>query len=143
MAAIRRTKAVEFAWRAHRWIYRVSGGRIWTRMGGMPILLLTTTGRKSGEPRPVALQHLRDEDAFVVIASHAGEPTHPAWFLNLQANPEATVQVQGKITPVRFREAEGEERERLWTQAVAVHPAYEEYRGRVERRIPVVVLEPR
>jgi F420H(2)-dependent quinone reductase len=143
VAAIRRTKMVELAWRAHRWIYRVSGGRLWTRMSGMPILLLTTTGRKSGEPRPVALQHVKDGDRFIVIGSHAGEPKHPAWFLNLEANPEATVQIGKETTPVRAREAEGEERDRLWKQVVEIDPAYDEYRERVERRIPVVILEPR
>lgn len=142
MPPVRRNKVVAFAWRAHRWIYQVSGGRIWRRNAGMPILLLTTTGRKSGEPRPVALQHLKDGDDFVVIASYAGEPKHPAWFLNLQAHPDATVQVGKQVTRVRAREAEGEEREQLWRRIVEADDAYDVYRGRAERRIPVVLLEP-
>jgi deazaflavin-dependent oxidoreductase (nitroreductase family) len=143
MAAIRRTKLVELGWRMHRWLYQVSGGRIGRRMNRMPVLLLITTGRKSGKRRPAALQYVPDGDAFVVIASHAGEPTHPAWFLNLQANPEVEVQVRNRTLPMRAREAEGDERERLWKKIVETDPAYQEYQDRVSRRIPVVVLEPR
>jgi deazaflavin-dependent oxidoreductase (nitroreductase family) len=141
--AIRRTKMVELGWRVHRWLYRVSGGRIGRRMNRMPVLLLITTGRQSGKRRPVALQYVPEGESFVVIGSHAGEPTHPAWFLNLQANPDVTVQVGKRTFPARAREAEGEERERLWRRIVETDHAYQEYQGRVSRRIPVVVLDPR
>jgi deazaflavin-dependent oxidoreductase (nitroreductase family) len=84
-----------------------------------------------------------DGESFVVIGSHAGEPTHPAWFLNLQANPDVEVQVGSRTRPMRAREAEGEERDRLWRRIVETDHAYQEYQERVTRRIPVVVLEPR
>jgi deazaflavin-dependent oxidoreductase (nitroreductase family) len=110
-------------------------------MSGMSILLLTTTGRNSGQPRTVALQHITDGESFVVIASHAGEPTHPAWLLNLRANPGATIQIGRRTMPVRAREAEGEERARLWRRVVEKDGAYAVYEQRTRRRIPVVVLE--
>ena len=142
MPSVRRTRLVEAMWRAHLWAYRVSGGRLGHRISGMPILLLTTTGRKSGEPRTVALQHLTEGDAFVVIASHAGEPVHPAWLLNLRTNPAATVQIGRTRVTVRAREAEGEERARLWARVTRADPGYAVYERRTSRKIPVVVLDP-
>lgn len=142
MPAIRRNRLIEALWQAHSWVYRASGGRIGRRIAGMPILLLTTTGRKSGRPRTVALQHLTDGESFVVIASHAGEPTQPAWLLNLRGNAQASVQIGRRTIPVRAREAEGPERARLWERAVAADGAYAVYERRTRRRIPVVVLEP-
>lgn len=126
----------------HRALYRWSGGRVGARMGG-PCLLLTTTGRKSGEPRTAPLLYVEYQGGWVVIASYGGNARHPAWWLNLTANPEATVQVGRTVTRVRAREADGGERQALWDEAVKMYPPYENYKSMTKRRIPVVVLEPR
>jgi deazaflavin-dependent oxidoreductase (nitroreductase family) len=142
MPAIRRTTFTELMWRLHRFVYRASGGRVGNAIGGAPVLLLTTTGRRSGQPRPVTLTYFEDGSRFVVVASNAGEDRHPAWWLNLKEHPDATVQIGGTTTRVRAAEAVGEERERLWKEVTRRDPAYEEYRLRTDRRIPVVLLEP-
>src|SRR5262245_23378651 len=142
MPAVRRTRAMEMVWRVHRWLYGVSGGRIGGKMMGMPILLLTTTGRRSGEPRTSPLMYFPEGDACVVIASNAGEPKHPAWWLNLKKNSRATIQRGGEVTLVVAREAQGAERARLWAKLVQMESSYETYRQRTTRQIPVVVLEP-
>jgi deazaflavin-dependent oxidoreductase (nitroreductase family) len=139
--AITRNALVEFFWRIHPTLYRWTGGRIGGSIGPMPVLLLTTTGRKTGASRTKALTYLPHGDDFVVIASVLGEPRHPAWWLNLAAHPDATVQVGGNRHAVRARQADGGERETLWKAVVAKLPDYEEYRRRTSRRIPVVVLE--
>ena len=125
----------------HNVIYRLSGGRVFGRMGKAPVLLLTVRGRKTGKPRTTPLLYGRDGDSLVVIASVGGAPKHPAWYLNLQGQ-EAEVQVGREHRRVRARDAEGEERERLWTHMVSLYSSYEAYQGKTERRIPVVVLEP-
>ncbi len=142
MPAVRRTRFIEIMWKLHRFIYRASGGRVGRAFGGAPVLLLNTTGRRSGEPRPVTLTYFEDGDRFVVVGSNAGEDRHPAWWLNLREHPDTTVQLGGNITRVRAKEAVGEERERLWTELIRRHPAYEEYRSRTDRQIPVVLLQP-
>lgn len=142
MPAVRKTKMMELFWKVHPWLYRVSGGRIGGKVYGMPVLLLNTKGRKSGQPRTNALMYLPYGKASVVIASFAGEPRHPAWWLNLKAAPKATIQRGRETVEVVAREAEGEERERLWKQVVEVDSGYDEYRRRTTRRIPVVVLDP-
>jgi deazaflavin-dependent oxidoreductase (nitroreductase family) len=142
MAAVRLSPMLRAAWFVHRWLFRLSGGRIGRRINGFEVLLLTTTGRKSGEPRRVALQSLEHGDAWAVVASFAGEDRHPAWWLNLQAQPMAVTQIRGTETNVRAREATGSEREELWTRFVAVDDAFEEYTRRTSRVLPVVVLEP-
>lgn len=142
MAAVTRNWAVEQFWRIHPWLYRVSGGRIGGRVNGMPVLLLTTTGRKSGEPRTRALTYFPRDAASIVVASFLGEPRHPDWWLNLRRNPVATVQRGRDVARVRAREADGAERERLWQEITASVPDYAEYQSRTKRRIPVVLLEP-
>jgi len=141
--ATTRNALVETFWKIHPMLYRWSGGRIGGALMGLPVLLLTTTGRKTGAPRTSALTYLPHGDAFVVIASVLGEPRHPAWWLNLVACPEASVQVGRERIAVRARAADGEERETLWRAVVAKVADYEEYRRRTTRRIPVVVLERR
>ena len=142
MPALKRNRAVELFWKTHRWLYEKTGGRLGAKVVGMPVLLLTTTGRKSGRRRTVALTYFEDDGRFVVIASYLGEPRHPSWWLNLTADPRATVQIGDRAIEVRAREAEGDERERLWRQAVRLMKDYEVYQQRTSRRIPVVVLEP-
>jgi F420H(2)-dependent quinone reductase len=139
---VRRTTFMETIWKLHRFIYRASRGRVGGAIGGTPVLLLITTGRRSGEPRPVTLTYFEDGERFVVVGSNAGEDRHPAWWLNLQEHPDATVQIGRAITRVRAMEALGEERERLWAEIVRRDPAYEKYQRRTDRRIPVVLLQP-
>jgi deazaflavin-dependent oxidoreductase (nitroreductase family) len=120
--------------------YRESGGERGYDWRGTTILLLTTEGRSSGEPRTLPLIHRTDGDRWVVVASKGGAPAHPSWFQNLQANPEATIQVRAEEIPVRASVAEGEERGRLWKQMAEVWPAYDDYQARTDREIPVVIL---
>jgi deazaflavin-dependent oxidoreductase (nitroreductase family) len=139
---VRRTPIVELFWKVHPWLYRKSGGRLLGKLAGMDVLLLTTTGAKSGVARTTALTYLDASGAYVVIGSFLGEPRHPAWVHNLRAHPHATVQVGARSVAVTGREARGEERARLWAQAVAVQPDYRAYESQTDREIPVVVLEP-
>jgi hypothetical protein len=122
--AVRRNPLVLLAWRLHRWLYRLSAGRLGALLLGWPVILLTTTGRKSGRPRTVALHALLDGDRYIVAASNAGEPRHPEWYLNLRADRLATVQ------------------HGLWTQITSRDRSYAEYQSRTDREIPVVILEP-
>ncbi|HKZ53936.1 MAG TPA: nitroreductase/quinone reductase family protein [Anaerolineales bacterium] len=142
MPPVRRNALVELLWKAHRFIYRLSGGRMGARLMQWRVILLTTTGRKTGEPRQVSLNALLDGKRTVVIASNAGEPQHPQWFLNLRANPSAIVQHGRERFRAISREAEGEERERLWRRIVEVDRSYAEYQRRTTRRIALVILEP-
>lgn len=109
---------------------------------GRPALVLTTTGARSGEARSSPLAYSIDDGRLVVTGSKGGAPEHPAWFHNLIARPEATVDVDRRTTRVRASVAEGDERERLWAQHVAIHPAIGEYPARTTRVIPVVILTP-
>jgi deazaflavin-dependent oxidoreductase (nitroreductase family) len=125
----------------HNALYRLTGGKVGGRMGKAPVLLLSVTGRKSGKRRTTPLLYGRDGDNFVLIASMGGAPKHPAWYLNLQGQ-EAEIQVGREKLRVRARDAEGEERDRLWAHMVSLYPAYDSYQKKTSRRIPVVVLEP-
>ena len=141
MAAVRLSQALEVSWFVHRWLYRLSGGRIGRRINGFEVLLLATRGRRSGEPRRVALQSLEHGEGWAVIASYAGEDRHPAWWLNLEAEPMADVQIGSRRARVHAREASGEERRELWARFVAIDDALDEYTRRTSRVLPVVVLE--
>ena len=128
-------------------LYRRSGGRIGGHIPGWPearILLLDHTGARSGVERTSPLMYQEDGDAIVVMASKAGQPTNPAWFHNLKANPETTIQIGSEVRRVRARVAGGEERERLWARFVALYPGSEAYRRNAGgRTIPIVILDPR
>ncbi len=128
--------------RLNTWLYQKTGGRIGGRLRGAPVLLLTTTGRKSGEARTTPLLYLRDGDDYAVVASYGGRPNHPAWFLNAQADPAVEMQVGRKRSARRARVATDEERERLWPRLVGVYGPYADYQAKTSRRIPVVLLEP-
>lgn len=121
--------------------YRETGGDHGYDWRGTTILLLSTTGRVSGQERTTPLIHRTDDGRWVVMASKGGAPDDPDWFKNLEANPQATIQVKDDRIPVRAREAEGEERERLWRLMAEVWPPYDDYQRKTDRRIPVVVLE--
>jgi F420H(2)-dependent quinone reductase len=123
-------------------LYRLTGGGIGGRVQSLPVLLLTTTGRKSGKTRTVPVGFLRDGSAYVIIASNAGLPQHPAWFLNLKSHPEATVQVKRQHTQVKAETANPEKRRELWARLMEVAPGYGRYQQRTTREIPVVILYP-
>ena len=126
----------------HSGVYRATGGKLFGRMGKSPILLLNTVGRKSGKKRTSPLLYVKDGEDFVIIASKGGAPTHPAWFLNLKANPEATVEVGDREVRVRAEEADAEEKARLWQKMVEMYPTYDDYQTKTKREIPLLVLHP-
>lgn len=128
---------------ANRLLQRVSGGRAGWEFLGMPVLELTTTGRKSGEKRPTLLTApLIRGESYVVVASRGGDPVHPAWFLNLQADPHVTVRLKGgQPRPMLARVATAQEREVLWPQITSKHPNYAGYQEKTSREIPLVFLE--
>ena len=143
MPAVRRSPLLVAFWKVHRFLYRVSGGRIGTKMGPGRQLLLTTTGRRSGQPRSVALTFLEEDGSWIVVATNAGEDVHPAWWLNLVADPRAEVQVGTKRRRVRANEIEEPERSNLYRRFVdEIDRGYAEYSDRTDRRIPVVALTP-
>ena len=128
------------ATKLHSFVYRATSGRLGGYLAGGPVLLLTTTGRKSGEERTVPLLYIRDGESFIVVASNGGTATHPAWWSNLKANPGATLEVGGRRLRVRAEEAGPEEKKRLWPRLVEMYGGYESYRRRTDREIPVVLL---
>lgn len=123
-------------------IFRLSGGRLGGRQLTYTILLLETRGRKSGQPRTHALLYVRDGALYVICASNFGAPQHPAWYWNLHAQPQAHIQVGRRRLIVSARDAEGEERARLWQRLQASWPWYDRYQAGVSREIPVVILTP-
>ena len=125
-----------------RFLMRASGGRFNTGSGIVPVLLLETTGRKSGRIRTTPLLFLRDRDRYVVIASKGGHPKHPDWYFNLRAKPRVKVMTGGRTIPCTASEAEGDERISLWKLATAFNPGFDTYQQRAGRRIPVIVLDP-
>lgn len=127
----------------HVRVYRETAGEHGYHWRGTTILLLTTIGRTSGEPRTTPLIHRTDGDRWVVVASKGGAPENPSWFENLIANPEASIEVKGEEIPVSAKAAEGDERSRLWSLMAEVWPAYDEYQASTDREIPVVVLSRR
>jgi deazaflavin-dependent oxidoreductase (nitroreductase family) len=131
----------------HVALYRRSGGRFGGHIPGWPqarLLLLDHTGARSGVRRTSPLMYQEDGEAIAVMASKAGQPTNPAWFHNLVAHPDTTIQIGSEVRPVRARVAAEEERQRLWAKFVALYPGSEAYRRNAKgRTIPVVVLDPR
>jgi deazaflavin-dependent oxidoreductase (nitroreductase family) len=127
----------------HARVYRATRGLIGYKTPGFPdVLLLDHVGAKSGAKRTTPLVFARDGENIVLIASKGGYPKNPAWYHNLKANPDTTIQIGSKLIPVHAREATPEEYERLWGLAVEVYGGYEAYRRRTERKIPLMVLEP-
>ena len=130
--------------RFHTWIYRLSGGRILGSVGlGRRILLLPTTGRRSGAKRTTPLVYMADGERFVIYGSNGGRETPPAWLLNLEANPEAEVEVGRRRVTVRAHRAQGEEEATLMPRAHAYNPHWAGYQKHAQRRIPLMVLTPR
>jgi F420H(2)-dependent quinone reductase len=127
----------------HMSLYRRSGGKIGGRFSKQPMMLLTTTGRRSGQPRVTPLLCIRDGDRFLAVASFGGDDRDPQWFKNLQANPEATIELEGETIAVRATVATAEEKKTLWPKVLAAYKGYDNYQRRTSRDIPVVILERR
>lgn len=123
-------------------LYRRSGGRIGGRIGRAPVLLLHHVGRKTGRERVAPVLFLADGERLVIVASVGGAPKHPAWFGNLMAHPETTVEVGRRRVQVHAREASEVERAEYWPRLLEIYPSYGTYEGRTDRVIPVVLLEP-
>lgn len=125
---------------AHVAVYRRTEGRH-GGLPGAPSLLLTTTGRKSGQPRTIAIFYLPDGHRQILVASYGGDDRHPQWYRNLVANPVASVQIGADVRTVRARHASDEEREDLWPRLLENWPSYDDYQARTSRVLPVVILE--
>ncbi len=125
----------------HTLLYRITAGRIGNRLVANDMLLLTTTGRGTGEHHTVPLLYLRDGEAVVVIASYGGRQHHPDWYLNLQAHPTVTVQISGVRTTGTARTMSSEERGRWWPKVVDAYADYDLYQSRTDREIPIVSIE--
>jgi deazaflavin-dependent oxidoreductase (nitroreductase family) len=123
--------------------YEASGGKVGHDWNGAPVLILHTKGRKSGAIRKLPLLYGRDGNNYLLIASKGGAADHPAWYLNLEANPEATIQVWADLIPVTARTATPEEKARLWPIMTAKWPDYDKYQQKTQRDIPLVILSPR
>ncbi len=128
----------------HRTVYDLTKGKVTGKAMGMPVLKLTTVGRKSGERRTTMLTSpLVEADEMILVASFGGDDRHPAWYLNLVADPEVEVEIEGSKHLMRARVADGAERTRLWDAVTAAHTNYADYQHKTDRLIPVVVLSPR
>ena len=128
----------------HRSLYRASSGRVGANWANdrMPVLLLTTTGRRTGRERTWPVGYVRDGEGYAVVASNGGLPSHPAWYHNLTSEPRASIEVGGSRLAVRAATAEGAERARLWVKIVERYPNFVKYQDGVTRELPVVVLRP-
>ena len=130
-------------WHVHRWVFRTTGrGTERARADRLGTLALRTVGRNTGEQREALVWYMDDGARYVLVASNAGSDLHPAWWLNLEAHPEARVRVDGDWQPATARRATREEAESLWPRLVKLNPAYRRYRAASRREIPVVILEP-
>ena len=129
--------------RAHAWLMRRTNGRIGRHFLGAPVLVLRTTGRKSGKQRESPMFFLPHGDGFAVVASNAASPRPPAWWFNLQSQPETEALVNGSWHAVRARAADAEETAELWPRFVEIYKGYDHYRSIATRELPVVLLEPR
>ena len=127
----------------HKAIFGLSKGRLTRRAGGMPVVRLTTVGRKSGKRRTTMLTSpLQDDGKVILVASYGGDDRHPTWFLNLRDDPKVEVTMDGRTKTMRARVASPEEKAELWPRVVAAHRGYEQYQKRTDRDIPLVILEP-
>ncbi|OBA84454.1 hypothetical protein A9W99_00885 [Mycobacterium sp. 1164966.3] len=137
--------AVIIKWmsRINTWVYKRTGGKLGGKfLQGAPVALLTTTGRKTGEPRVSPLLYMRDGDRVIVVASHGGRETNPLWYLNLKANPNVSVQIKDEVLQLKARDASDDERAKYWPQLVKMYSSYEDYQSWTERKIPIVICEP-
>src|ERR1700721_1351569 len=129
--------------RINSWMYRRNGGEgLGGTMQNSPVALLTTTGRKTGEPRVSPLLYLREGNRVILVASRGGSDKHPLWYLNLKANPKVSVQIKDEVLQLQARDATEEEREAYWPKLDAMYPSFGDYRSWTDRVIPVVICDP-
>ena len=134
---------IKWMGRINTWIYRRNGGEgLGGTMQNSPIALLTTIGRKTGEPRVSPLLYLRDGDRVILAASRGGSDKNPMWYLNLKANSEVSVQVKKEVLDLTARDATDEERAKYWPQLVAMYPTFEDYQSWTHRTIPIIICDP-
>ena len=126
----------------HVGLYQLSGGKLGGRMRGFNVLLLTTTGRKSGQARTAPLGYFDRQGGYVIAASNGGQPTHPAWYHNLRSNPQVTIQVLDRVIPVTAEVLAGDARAEAWQQVITAAPAYASYEKKTTREIPLILLHP-
>jgi deazaflavin-dependent oxidoreductase (nitroreductase family) len=136
-------RIIKWMSRAQTWIYRKTDGRLGgTFLQGAPVALLTTTGRKTGEPRVSPLLYLREGNRIVLVASKGGSATHPLWYLNLKANPKVSVQIRDEVLALTARDATDEERVRYWPKLTEMYSSFDDYQSWTDRVIPVVICDP-
>jgi len=123
-------------------LYRVTSGAIGGQMAGLKVLLLTTTGRKTGQPRTAPLGYFKHGSSFVIIASNAGAERNPAWFYNLKSNPQVTIQVGNQRLRAKAEQVNSEQRTQLWEELVKMAPRYGKYAQSTKREIPLILLQP-
>jgi deazaflavin-dependent oxidoreductase (nitroreductase family) len=134
--------AMKYFARAHIWTYRRTNGRVGAKLLWFPAALITTTGRRSGQPRTTPTLYLDDGDRVILPASFGGRDSDPAWYLNLESNPEVHVQIGSRHLDLRARDATEDERKRYWPRLIRMYPPYRGYRQAADRVIPMVVCEP-
>jgi deazaflavin-dependent oxidoreductase (nitroreductase family) len=132
---------VKYFMRAHIWVYQRTNGRLGAKLLWLPAALVTTKGRRTGEPRTTATLYLRDGDRVVLPASFGGRDRDPFWYHNLKANPGVHIQIRGEHLDLFARDANSDERERYWRQLIRIYPPYKGYRRAADRVIPLVVCE--
>ncbi len=130
-----------FSW-FHRIVYNLTGGRLLGVVAGAPVLLLTTTGHRTGKQRTKPLLYLLEDDVYVVVASYAGRPSNPAWYRNLQSHPAALIQVNNRRLRAKAETVSVEARADLWPKLTAMYPGYAHYQARTRREIPIMILRP-
>ncbi|HEY0756710.1 MAG TPA: nitroreductase family deazaflavin-dependent oxidoreductase [Ktedonobacteraceae bacterium] len=124
------------------WVYKKSDGRLGSRLGKMGMLVLQTTGRKSGQERSHTLQYMPDGENYVIVASNNGQDRHPGWYYNILSNPHVRIQIERRQQPALAIVAEPEEYAGLWPRLIAQNPPWGAYARRTTRKIPVVILHP-
>lgn len=142
MAINLKDEAFKLAKVIHPLVIRLSGGRLGGTVAGMPVIVLTTTGRRSGQPRATPLTAIEHEGHTYVVASKGGDERHPAWYLNLVARPEVTVERQGQTTPMTARVLDPDERAAMWPVVTRTYKGYADYQQKTDREIPIIELFP-
>lgn len=137
-----KARLVNLIGKANVVVYRLTKGRVGGKMQELPVLILHTVGRKSGKKRESPLLYIEDGDSYVIVASRGGSDAPPAWWLNLKAKPQTTVEIKGRKVPVIARTATAEEKATYWPRLTEGYSFYDDYQSRTDREIPVVVLTP-
>jgi deazaflavin-dependent oxidoreductase (nitroreductase family) len=143
MSVLLKDSVMRVVTRFHRTVFKATRGRFAGRLAGMPVVMLTTIGRKSGQPRTTMLTSpVQDGDSIVIVASYGGDDRHPKWFLNLRDNPDVEVTGLGRNQRMRARIASPAEKEKLWPRVTTAYKGYAGYQTKTDRDIPLVILDP-